>query len=48
MAASNRDDRGGYVEPGLDLRFEGKRRFRAALRISPSYEHNEPASDPVE
>jgi hypothetical protein len=47
-AASSRDDRGGYVELGLDLRFEGKRRFRAALRICPSYEHFGPASDPVE
>ncbi len=28
---------GAYVELGLDLRFEGDRRFRAALRICPSY-----------
>lgn len=41
------DDRGGYVELGLDLRFEGNRRFRAALRICPTYDRYGPVSDPV-
>jgi hypothetical protein len=39
------DDR--YVEIGMDLHFEGNRRFRAALRICPSYERTGPVSDPV-
>jgi hypothetical protein len=36
-----------YAELGLDLHFEGNRRFRAALRICPSYERTGPVSDPV-
>jgi len=35
------------VEVALDLRFEGDRRFRAALRICPSYADMGPVSDPV-
>lgn len=46
--AGSGDGRGGYVELGMDLRFEGNRRFRAALRICPSYERYGPVSDPVE
>lgn len=38
---------GSYVEIGLDLRFEGDRRFRAALRICPTYARTGPVSDPV-
>ena len=45
--ARSDDGRGGYVELGLDLRFEGNRRFRAALRICPSYEHTGPKSDSI-
>jgi hypothetical protein len=37
-----------YVEIGLDLGFEGNRRFRAALRLCPQYEHTGPVSDPVD
>jgi hypothetical protein len=46
-AARSDDGRGGYVELGVDLRFEGNRRFRAALRMCPSYEKFGPVSDPV-
>jgi hypothetical protein len=46
-AASSRNDGGGYVELGLDLRFEGNRRFRASLRLCPRYEDQGPVSDPV-
>ncbi|MGE3544189.1 MAG: hypothetical protein AB7L28_09655, partial [Kofleriaceae bacterium] len=47
-AGAQRDARGGYVELGLDLRFEGDRRFRAALRICPTYADYGPVSDPIE
>lgn len=39
---------GKYVEIGLDLHFEGNRRFRAALRLCPTYAPTGPVSDPVE
>lgn len=39
--------RGNHVELGVDLRFEGERRFRAALRICPTYADTGPVSDPV-
>jgi hypothetical protein len=32
-----REGRSSYVEVGLDLRFEGDRRWRAAMRICPDY-----------
>jgi hypothetical protein len=41
------DGRGAYVELGVDLRFEGDRRFRAALRICPTYARQGPVSDPI-
>jgi hypothetical protein len=37
-----------HVELGVDLHFEGDRRFRAALRICPDYPRYGPVSDPVE
>lgn len=46
--AADDDGRGAYVELGIDLHFEGDRRFRAALRICPSYADYGPVSDPVE
>ena len=48
VPAPRDDGLGGYVELGLDLRFEGNRRFRAALRICPTYASTGPVSDPVE
>ncbi len=46
--ATDTDGHGDYVELGVDLRFEGDRRFRAALRICPSHADHRPVSDPVE
>jgi hypothetical protein len=37
-----------HVELGLDLRFEGGRRWRAALRVCPTYAATGPVSDPID
>lgn len=45
-AADARDGRSAHMELGLDLRFEGDRRFRGALRICPRYQRWGPAPSP--